>query len=70
MRYLVLILVALLPLHALLVTILKCKFSIDTNILRFWKEIILAILFFVTFFQTMKKYNWNFSRLYKNNYLL
>jgi len=70
MKILTLILVVLLPLHALLVTTLKCKFWIDTNILRFWKEIILAILFFATFFQTMKKYNWNFSRLYKNNYLL
>jgi len=70
MKFLIIILVALLPLHALLVTTLKCKFWLDTNILRFWKEIILAVLFIATFFQTMKKYNWNFSKLYKNNYLL
>jgi len=79
MKILIITLVALLPLHALLVTTLKCKFWLDTNILRFWKEIILAVLFIATFFQTMrpkrspiggKKYNWNFSKLYKNNYLL
>ena len=70
MKILIITLVAFLPLHALLVTTLKCKFWLDTNILRFWKEIILSVLFIVTFFQTMKKYNWNFSKLYKNNYIL
>ncbi len=64
------ILVALLPLHALLITTLKCKFWFNTDIVRFWKEIILAILFIITFIITLSKYSWNFSRLYKNNYLL
>jgi len=64
------ILVTLLPLHALLVTTLKCKFWFNTDILRFWKEIILGTLFLITFVTTLKKYSWNFSRLYKNNYLL
>ncbi len=69
-KILLIIMVALLPVHALLVTTMKCKFGLDTNVLRFWKEIILSILFIITFFVTLKKYNWNFSRLYKNNYLL
>jgi len=70
MKYLVIILVALLPLHALLVTTLKCKFWINTDIIRFWKEIILAILFLGAFFDIMRKMKWDFSKLYKNNYLL
>lgn len=64
------VLVALLPLHALLVTTLKCKLWLNTDILRFWKEIILWVLFITTAIQTLNKYNWNFSRLYKNNFLL
>ena len=70
MKYLVIILVVLLPLHALLITFLKCKLNIDTDILRFWKEIILIILFFVAFFGVMKRFKWNISKLYKNNYIL
>ena len=70
MKYLTLAFVILLPLHALLVTLFKCKFWINTDILRFWKEIILAILFFVTFFGVMKRFKWNIPKLYKNNYLL
>lgn len=70
MKYLTLALVILLPLHALLVTLFKCKFWLNTDIIRFWKEIILIILFFVTFFGVMKRFKWNISKLYKNNYLL
>lgn len=69
-KYLALILVILLPLHALLVTTLKCKIWINTNIIRFWKEIILIFLFIVSFFRVWFIYKWNFSKLYKNNYLL
>jgi hypothetical protein len=39
----------LLPFHALLITTLKCRFGIDTNLLRFWKEGLVIILLFVTF---------------------
>jgi hypothetical protein len=70
MKYLTLALIILLPLHALLVTLFKCKFWINTDILRFWKEIILAILFLWAFFDIWKKMKWNFSKLYKNNFLL
>ncbi len=69
-KILLIILVLFLPLHALLITTLKCKFWLNTDILRFWKEIILMLLFCITFTITLKKYSWNFSRLYKNNYLL
>ncbi len=70
-KYLVLILVIILPLHALLVTTLKCKFWLNTDFLRFWKEFILMFLFFITFYKTViKRYKWNFSKLYKNNYIL
>ena len=71
MKYLVLFLVILLPLHAILVTTLKCKFDINTDFLRFWKEFILILLFLITFYKTViKRYKLNFSKLYKNNYLL
>jgi hypothetical protein len=70
MKYLIIIFVALLPLHAILVTTLKCKFGINTDFLRFWKEFILIILFIVAFFTTMKRLKWNFSKLYKNNNIL
>ncbi len=64
------LLFGLLPLHALLITTLKCKLWLDTDIVRFWKEILLILLFITASIQTLFKYNWNFSRLYKNNYLL
>jgi len=71
MRYLVLFLVILLPIHAILVTTLKCRFDINTDFLRFWKEFILILLFLITFYKTIiKRYKWNFSKLYKNNYIL
>ena len=70
MKPLLIIFVFALPLHALIVTYLKCKLLIDTNIIRFWKEIIIIILLAVTFFWTLKRYKFNLSKLYKNNYLL
>jgi len=70
MKYLAIFLVLLLPLHALLITTLKCKFWINTDIIRFWKEFILIFLFIVAFFKTLTRFKWNFSKLYKNNYIL
>ena len=63
-------LVAFLPIHAILITTMKCKFWFNTDIIRFWKELIISVLFIITFVTTLKKYDWKFSRLYKNNYLL
>ena len=70
MKILLIIFVLLLPLHALIVTFLKCKIWIDTNIIRFWKEIIIIILLIITFFTTLKRYKFKLSKLYKDNYLL
>ena len=64
------ILLFLLPLHAFIVTVLKCKFAIDTDILRFWKEWIILILLLMTFFTQYKKYDWSLKKLYHKNTLL
>ncbi|MDQ7022610.1 MAG: O-antigen ligase family protein [Candidatus Gracilibacteria bacterium] len=42
----------------------------NTDILRFWKEFILIFLFLLAFFKTLTRFKWNFSKLYKNNYIL
>lgn len=70
MKTLLILLFWFLPLHALLVTIFKCKLWWDTDIFRFWKEIIIILLFIKAISDTYFKYNWNISRLYKNNYIL
>jgi len=64
------ILIFLLPLHALMVTVLKCKFIINTDILRFWKEwLILWILWYI-FFLVYKHHNWSLKKIYHKNTLL
>ncbi len=70
MRYLVAVLVFLLPMHALLITFLKCKVWIDTDILRFWKEFILIVLLFVSSFHLLKGKNYSIKKVYENNDLL
>lgn len=64
------ILVFLLPLHAFLVTVLKCKFGLDTNILRFWKEIIIWVLAVLLFVRTYSAHKWSLKSIYKNNTIL
>lgn len=59
----------LLPFHALIITILKCKFWIDTNILRFWKEWLVIILLLITFIDLHLKKK-KISDLLKWNYLV
>lgn len=64
-----LVLVFLLPFHALIITTLKCKYWIDTNLIRFWKEILIIILLFTTlieFFHSKK----NITKELKWNYLV
>jgi hypothetical protein len=61
--------VFLLPFHALIITTLKCKFWIDTNLLRFWKEVLVIILLFITFIDLHLKRK-NISQLLKWNYLV
>ena len=62
--------VFLLPFHAVFVTYLKCKLWIDTNLLRFWKEIVIVFLMIWVAFNIFKKHWLNLKPLYKDNYLL
>ena len=63
-------LIFFLPLHAFLVTLLKCKYGVNTDILRFWKEILVAGMALILFFQAYKKYDWSLKKLYHKNTLL
>jgi len=64
------ILIFFLPLHALIITTLKCKFDINTDFLRFWKEgIVIALLSFV-FAKVYKDNNFSLKKIYKDNILL
>lgn len=59
----------LLPFHALIVTTLKCKFWIDTNLLRFWKEVLVMLLLLATFID-LHLHKQKISNLLKWNYLV
>ncbi len=69
MKILAPILFFLLPLHAFIITVLKCKYSVDTNILRFWKEIMLSIMWIIILYQVYRSGS-SLRKLYKNNTLL
>jgi O-antigen ligase len=60
----------LLPLHAFLITVFKCKYDINVDILRFWKEIILIFLVVFLFFTQYKKSNYSLKKIYHKNTLL
>ena len=70
MKYFVATFFFLLPFHAFLITFLKCKLDINTNIIRFWKEIFLIGFFVYTVFFVLKRYKYNVSKIYENNYIL
>ena len=70
MKYLIWILAVLLPFHAFMVTVLKCKFWLDTNYLRFWKEFIIIILLTATFVKVMNENKLSLKKIYENNYIL
>ena len=70
MRNIIGFLLFLLPLHAFLVTILKCKYGINTDLLRFWKELIIISLVLYAFFSEYRKQNYSLKKLYKKNTLL
>ena len=70
MKFLIWLLVALLPFHAILVTTLKCNFIVNMDMLRFWKEGVVWLLFIVTVFWVLNRHRWNFAKIYKNNYIL
>ncbi len=60
----------LLPLHAFLVTLLKCKYWLDVSFLRFWKELIILGLLITVFIEQLIKNKYSLSTIYKGNYLL
>lgn len=67
MKNILWILIFFLPLHAFLVTVLKCKYWIDTNYLRFWKEIIVITLWLLVFFRAYAHHKYSLkSMLHKN----
>lgn len=70
MKYILAIFVFFLPFHALIVTFLKCKIWLDTNIVRFWKEIILIFLLFFSISSILQKYKFSLKKVYENNNLL
>jgi hypothetical protein len=70
MKYFIALFFFLLPLHAFLITFLKCKIWVNTNVLRFWKEIVLLFLFFYTIIYVLKRYKFKLSKIYENNYIL
>ncbi len=70
MREILSILLFLLPLHAFLVTVLKCNYGINVDILRFWKEFIIAGLAIYTFFRAYTSANYSLKNLYHHNTLL
>ncbi len=70
MRYIIALFFFLIPLHAFLITTLKCGIWINTNIIRFWKEIVIILLLLYTIFYVLKKYKFKISKIYKNNYIL
>ena len=70
MQYLLQIFVFLLPLHAIFVTYMKCKLWFDTDILRFWKEIVVILLLAFVSVKVLFKNKFDINKLYQNNYLL
>jgi hypothetical protein len=46
--FLVLFTFFILPWHALLVTVFQCKFGWDVSLLRFWKEIMVSVILFIS----------------------
>lgn len=70
MKHLLWVLIFLLPLHAFLITVMKCKFGINTDVLRFWKEGIIAALVLFVFFRTLAGYKYSLKSIYHKNTLL
>lgn len=69
-KSLISILFFLIPFHALFVTYFQCEIWINVDILRFWKEIILMILLFISIYSWLKKNDFSLEKVYKNNNLL
>lgn len=63
------IFIFLLPLHAFLVTVLKCKYGLDTNYIRFWKEIIVVTVWLLVFFRAYAHHNYSLKSMLQKNTL-
>lgn len=70
MKNILWVFIFLLPLHAFIITVLKCKYSINTDLLRFWKEIVLIFLVIFLFFIQYKKQKYSLKNIYHKNTLL
>lgn len=70
MKNILWVFIFLLPLHAFLITIAKCKYGINTDLLRFWKEIILMALVIIAFLSAYKNSQYSLKNLYHKNTLL
>ena len=60
----------LLPLHALIITTLQCRFEMNVDYIRFWKELFILGALFYAFYLGYKKAWYSLKNLYKNNTLL
>jgi len=70
MKILVTLLIFLLPFHAFIITILKCKYTINTDLLRFWKEGVILWLLWYIFFTVYKNHNWSLKKVFERNTLV
>lgn len=70
MKFLIIAFIFLLPFHAVFVTYLKCKLWLDTNLIRFWKEIIIVLLLAFVSLKVLIDHKFKVKEIYKNNYLL
>lgn len=70
MHFLIYPLIILLPLHALIITSLKCRFEVNTDFLRFWKEFLVLFLLFGVFIKSYHKHDFSLKKIYHKNTLL
>lgn len=70
LKYLILFFIFLLPFHAVIITFLKCKIWINTDILRFWKEWIVIFLLFLSFLNVLLKQKKDIFKFILNQKLL
>lgn len=70
MKYLIWLFIFLLPMHAFIITYLKCWIEVPENImnvLRFWKEWVILALLFAVKIKVFKKYKFKFWEFFKDN---
>ena len=70
MKYLLMAFAFFLPLHALMVTALKCRFWANTDVFRFWKEFTVIGLLFWAVYSVWKRYKWDYKKFFEGNYLV